>query len=147
MQPEVSPESLVERLDHPGYVVTDLDAAVAFFTDVLGATYVRDGSLGDDTGTSMQEIYNVHPQAKARFVFLAFGDRDFELLEWVAPDQNTASPANSDLGGRHLALKVKNMETALEKLRAVPGVSVRQPSSKGFYYLTTPFGLEMQLMP
>lgn len=140
-------ESLIERLDHPGFVVSDLDAAMAFFTDILGAEYVRDGTLGDPTGSTMTDVFAVHPRAEARFIFLTFGDRNFELLEWTSPDQDTKSPANSDLGGRHLALKVNDMEAALAKLREVPGVTVRQRSDKGFYYLTTPFGLEMQLMP
>jgi hypothetical protein len=75
------------------------------------------------------------------------GDSVIELLEWTAPNRNEIPPLNSDLGGRHLALSVSDMQTAIEKLRAVPGVTVREPNQMGYVYCATPLGLEVQLIP
>jgi catechol 2,3-dioxygenase-like lactoylglutathione lyase family enzyme len=145
--PENEQAGLIAGLDHPGFVVRDLDAAVAFFTEVLGAGFVREGSASDVSGTMMNDVFGVDPRAESRFAFVAFGDRQVEFLEWRAPDQETRSPSNSDIGGRHLALRTNDLNAMIERVSQVPGVTVRRPAHNGFVYVATPFGLEVQLLP
>jgi hypothetical protein len=38
------------------------------------------------------------------------------------------------------------MAAAMERLAASPGVGVREPNEAGFRYVSTPFGLEIQLI-
>ncbi|HEY7031801.1 MAG TPA: VOC family protein [Thermomicrobiales bacterium] len=135
-------------VDHVGYVVSDLDAAAAFFVDVLGFEPLpRRGVSTDPEGDRMTGWYGVHPRASTRFAFFRLGGTTVELLEWTAPDQQRLQPRNSDYGGRHLALKTADLEAALARLRAVPGVAIREHNERGFVYVATPFGLELQLIP
>src|SRR5262245_66308801 len=97
------------NIDHHGYVVPDLDQAIAFFTDVLGFELCSlDGPIafGDD---SFARWYHVHPRASARFAYLRYGHAVIELTDWHMPEQNTHVPSNSDLGGRHFAIAVSDV--------------------------------------
>ncbi len=136
------------RVDHTGYVVSDLDAASAFFVDVLGFEALpRRGEASYPDGDLMTQWFGVHPRASYRFAFFTLGDSTVELLEWTAPDQHRAHPLNSDLGGRHLAIKTTDLDAAIARLSEVPGVTVRARTERGFVYVSTPFGLELQLIP
>ena len=76
-------------VDHVGYVVNDLDAAVAFFIDELGFKDLnRRAVMRDDEGDSMTTRFNVHPRAVGRYCFLGAGADKVELLEWTGPDCN-----------------------------------------------------------
>jgi catechol 2,3-dioxygenase-like lactoylglutathione lyase family enzyme len=135
-------------VDHVGYVVSDLDAASAFFVDVLGFEALpRRGVSSHPDGDHMTGWFGVHPRASSRFAFFALGGAAVELLEWTAPDQHRAQPRNSDHGGRHLAIKTADLDAAIARLENVPGVTVRARNERGFVYVSTPFGLELQLIP
>ena len=59
--------------DHIGITVPDLDAAVAFFVDVIGCEHIFDGGrIGDDPAL-MRDVLNVHPHASLRYCFLRCG--------------------------------------------------------------------------
>jgi catechol 2,3-dioxygenase-like lactoylglutathione lyase family enzyme len=138
----------VAAIDHVGFVVTDLDQAVRFFVDVLGFEEIgRRGELVDRNGDRMPRQFGVHPRAEGRFVFLRLGSGLLELLQWSAPDQRVEAPRNSDLGGRHLALSVEGIDELLSRLATEPGMTIREQNDRGFYYISTPFGLELQLLP
>jgi catechol 2,3-dioxygenase-like lactoylglutathione lyase family enzyme len=138
----------VTAIDHVGYVVTDLERAVRFFIDVLGFEDIeRRGVLRNDDGDRMARLFGVHPRAVGTYVFLQVGGSRVELLQWTSPDQNAAVPRNCDLGGRHLALAVENLDDFLARMAQEPGVTVRERNDLGFYYVGTPFGLEIQLVP
>lgn len=137
----------VVAVDHVGYVVTDLDAAVRFFVEVLGfADANRRGEWRSDDDL-LTRLFGVEPRAEARYAFVKIGDDLVELLEWTAPDRATDIPKNSDPGGRHLALAVTGLDALVERLAAQPGVTVRELSERGFRYVSTPFGLDIQLSP
>lgn len=134
------------RVNHYGYVVPDVDQAITFFTEVLGFSLLSlDGpvSYPDDR---MTRWWNVHPRAAARFAFVQYGRDVIELVEWQTPDQNTHVPSNSDLGGRHFAIGVHNIDAALAYLQAQPGVTVYERSEWGFVYFTTPWGMLLQIV-
>ncbi|HEU5103998.1 MAG TPA: VOC family protein [Roseiflexaceae bacterium] len=134
------------NIDHYGYVVPDLDQAVAFFTDVLGFELL---SLDDPitfSDDSLARWYHVHPRASARFAFVRYGPAIVELTEWQAPDQNTLPPSNSDLGGRHFAIAVTDVDAAIAYLAAQPGVTVFERSVWNFVYFTTPWGMTLQVV-
>ena len=139
---------MVLGVDHVGFVVPDLDAAVAFFVDALGFEDIeRRGTLGDDAGDQMTTRLGVHPRAVARYAFVQRGTARVELLQWTAPDRHADPPRNSDAGGRHLALAVDDVGVLVDRLAAIDGVEVREANERGFVYVRTPFGLEVQLIP
>lgn len=135
-------------VDHVGYVVNDLAAAVTFFIEQLGFHDLnRRDVLRDDAGDLMTQRYNVDARAVGRYAFIGAGDDKVELLEWTAPDRNQRAARNSDLGGRHLALKVDDIDAVAARLSRLDGFIVREPNERGFRYVTSPFGLELQLIP
>ena len=134
-------------IDHYGYVVPDVEQAVEFFTRVLGFELVSlDEPLAfpDDR---LARWYHVHPRASARFAFVRYGRATIELTEWHTPDQNPAVPSNSDLGGRHFAIAVSDVDAAMAYLQAQPGVTVFEKSAWNFAYFTTPWGMTLQVVP
>ena len=133
-------------IDHYGYVVPDIEQAVAFFTDVLGFELLSLDdpiAFGDD---SFARWYQVHPRASARFAFVRYGSAIIEFTEWFTPDQNTVVPSNSDLGGRHFAIAVADVDAAMTYLKAQPGVTVFERSIWNFVYFTTPWGMTLQIV-
>ena len=135
-------------VDHVGYVVNDLDAAVAFFVNELGFKDLdRRAVMRDDEGDSMSARYDVNVRAVGRFAFIGAGSDKVELLEWKALNRSVTAPRNSDLGGRHLAVKVDDLDAVAARLARLKGFRVREPNDRGFRYVTTPFGLELQLIP
>lgn len=133
-------------IDHYGYVVPDVEQAVDFFTRVLGFDLV---SLDDPiayTDDRLARWYDVDPRSTARFAFVRYGAHTIELTEWHTPDQNTRVPSNSDLGGRHMAIAVANVDAAMAYLQEQSGVTVCEKSEWGFVYFTTPWGMTLQIV-
>ena len=135
-------------IDHYGYVVPNLEQAVEFFTRVLGFELI---SLDDQplefSDDRLARWYGVHPRATARFAFVRYGRATVEFTEWNTPDQNMAVPSNSDLGGRHFAIAVTDVDAAMAYLQAQPGVTVFEKSVWNFVYFTTPWGMTLQIVP
>jgi catechol 2,3-dioxygenase-like lactoylglutathione lyase family enzyme len=138
-----------QGVNHIGYVVTDLNLAERFVAEVLGFEIVagRTGELGEPEGDAMTRRLGVHPRATGSFRFYRSGDLLIEFLQWQSPDQVNEPARNCDVGGRHLAVSVSDMPTALKRISAFPGVEIREPNDRGFTYVTLPFGLELQLIP
>ncbi len=133
------------RVDHAGYVVSDLEAALAFFETALGFRRVSEhGPVAE--GGLMTGWFGVDATASSRFGFVeAPGGGLVELLEWHAPGRSLLEPLLSDVGGRHLALRPDDLAATLAQLRAYPGVEVLADHER-FVYATTPIGLHIQLM-
>jgi len=91
-------------LDHVGIAVSDLQASLAFFRDVLGL-HVE----------ATEEIAS----QRVRATFLDTGHSTFELLEATSPDSPIAKFAEKrGPGMHHVALRVDDIEAALAHLRA-----------------------------
>jgi catechol 2,3-dioxygenase-like lactoylglutathione lyase family enzyme len=146
----------LRAVDHIGLTVPDLDEAVAFFVDHLGARLVyRDGPFGGPE-LEMEQRLDVHPEAVSLLAMLRLGDRlNLELFEYQAPDQRREGPRNSDIGGHHLALYVDDVDSARDYLEAVPGVRLMAgPNNvpegapiegQRWFYFTAPWGLQMEV--
>lgn len=147
-----------ETLDHVGVTVPDLDEAVAFFVDVLGAQdWYREGPSADD-GDLMWRALRVHPCASVRLAMLKLGSTTtVELLEYTVPpgEATDVPPRNSDHSAAHIGLRVRDIDAAAIYLRTVAGVDVLEgpvtveggPSDGlRWLYFVTPWGLTMELV-
>ena len=90
------------RIAHVGIAVTDLDAAAAFYRDVLGI-----------------EPHPAETADGARILALPFGEADVELLAPLEPD----SPVGRFLAKRgpgihHICYRVPDLDAAIEACRA-----------------------------
>ncbi|MFJ8041788.1 VOC family protein [Kitasatospora sp. NPDC096147] len=142
---------------HLALTVPDLEQAVAFFTEVLGAEPVyRTGPVQDPDGGWMERQLGVHPRAVAWIAMLRFGPvTNLELFEYRAPDQRRAQPRNSDWGGHHLAIAVADVDAAAAYLRS-RGVEVMgEPETVAdggpidgdrWVYFRAPWGLQLELI-
>ncbi|GAA3797861.1 hypothetical protein GCM10022403_034640 [Streptomyces coacervatus] len=145
------------NVDHIAYTVPDLDEAVRFFVDVLGADLLyREETIRSDSDDWMREALNVHPRATTDIAMLRLGPvTNIELFEYTAPDQNRVLPRNSDHGGHHLAFYVRDIDEATAYLRKQPGVQVLgEPrlvtagpiAGDRWVYFLTPWGMQMELI-
>ncbi|MDX6314225.1 MAG: hypothetical protein QOF44_3689 [Streptomyces sp.] len=145
------------NVDHIAYTVPDLDQAVAFFTEVIGAELIyREGPVHDPDGDLMTRRLGVHPRAVAHIAMLRLGPvTNLELFAYEAPDQNRVLPANSDWGGHHLAIHVTDIDTAARYLREQPGVRLfGSPrtipdgpiAGNRWIYFLTPWGMQLELV-
>ena len=140
----------VRGIHHPGIVVPDLEAAVAFYGELLGMTKVYDESweIGDD---AYDQAVGLQGSA-ARGVQLRGTNTYLELWQFSAPIQTGPSPRDlgaNELGFRHLALEVDDVAAALERLKALGGSAMNEPvwfaDDDAVVYARDPFGNIIEL--
>jgi len=92
----------VIKLDHIGIAVKNVEAALKFYSEILGLTLKG------------EEVIN---EQKVRTVFLPIGDTEVELLESTEPDGPVAKFIETKGEGiQHIAFKVHDLEAALREL-------------------------------
>ena len=95
---------MLEKIDHIGVAVQDLEQSLRFYRDQLG--------LG------LKGIEEVAEQ-KVRVAFLPLGESKVELLEPIDPEGPVAKFIESRGEGiHHLAFRVTNLEAKLAQLKA-----------------------------
>lgn len=142
--------------DHIGFTVPDLDAAVDFFVQVIGCEAFYDLGPFQFEDDWMERQLNVHPRAvMRRLEFLRCKNgSNFEIFEYDSPDQNTAQPRNSDIGGHHLAFYVDDMDAAIAHLKkndvrilGEPVLRMAGPSAgQTWVYFLAPWGMQLELV-
>jgi glyoxylase I family protein len=100
------------RLENVGIAVRDLDAAIAFFTD-LGLTVLgRDTVSGEWTDTAVGLDGN---HAKIAMLATPDGAGQLELFEYLHPDAIETEPTRpNEIGMHRVAFSVDNIDEALE---------------------------------
>jgi len=143
-------------VEHVGLTVPDIEAATAFFVDVLGAEMLFEVGPFSSDDDWMKAHLGVHPRAvirRLRMLRLAMG-ASIELFEYSSPDQDQQRPRNSDAGGHHLAFYVAEMAAAVGHLRR-NGIEVlgepttlTEGASAGltWVYFLAPWGLQLELV-
>ena len=143
-------------VDHVGISVPDLEQAVSYFVEVLGAREVYRGPvIQDPEGTSLQDYLDVHPRARLQVSMTRWGrEQNVELLEYHAPNQRVEMPANADLGSVHLSIDVEDIRAAWDYLVSDPRSTVIGDSPQGiadgvndgmtWFYFRTPWGMLLE---
>lgn len=145
----------VSRVDHIGFTVPDIEQAHSFLIEILGCEYMyKLGPFSSDDDW-MSVHMNVDPRAvmkELRF-YRCGGQAVFEVFEYEAPDADTRTPRNSDVGGHHIALYVDDLDPAVEYLRDAGITVLGEPtSSKGaslgqrWVYFLSPWGMQFELV-
>ncbi|MFC4948127.1 VOC family protein [Pseudonocardia sp. GCM10023141] len=116
-------------LDHVGLTVPDLDAATAFFCAAFGASVEAD--LVDEPlgGSEIETALGLPAGATVlRVRMLALpGGAGIELFEFGTVDQ--AAPVRlSDLGIQHLAVRVDDIDRAIERALAAGAAALAAPA-------------------
>ncbi len=133
-------------IEHSGFAVPDLEAAIRFFTEVLGFKLLFQAEPQQKDDDSLRDYFGVHPRSVAYGAFLEYGGKKIELVQWDSPDNREIALKPSEAGCAHLAITVKDLQAAAAYLAQQPGVRVRAFCPLGFVYAVTPWGMEIQLL-
>lgn len=95
---------MIKKVDHIGIAVQNLEETLRFYTETLGIEL---------HGTEIVE------EQKVKVAFLPVGDTEIELLESTEPDGPIAKFIEKKGEGiQHIALRVDNIEVAIEEMKA-----------------------------
>jgi catechol 2,3-dioxygenase-like lactoylglutathione lyase family enzyme len=137
--------------DHVGLTVPDINQAIEWFEDVMGA--VAPLTFGPfPAGPFVASVVDVAETASIdQITMLRIGhSANIELFKYTAPDgQRHDMPKNSDWSGHHVAFYVTDIETATEymvgrgvrKMPAGPFTLTQGPAAgQTIQYFQTPWG-------
>lgn len=159
----IAPEKPVFlSVDHISWTVPDLDAAVAFYCDIIGATEMfRMGPLDaadmpvDAQGRDWMESHVGIRGARLTIVMMRLTDNmNFQLVQYDKPDDRRQDlPRNCDRGGHHLALKVDDVDKAVAYLTAhgctafdMIHLDAGPLAGKKNIYMLDPFGHQLEIV-
>jgi len=95
---------MLEKIDHIGFAVRDLEAAMQFYRDCLGLTVMK-----------VEEV----AEQKVKVAFLPVGESKVELLQSTDPEGPVAKfIAARGEGVQHISFRVSNLEEKLSELKA-----------------------------
>ena len=106
----------VVAVDSVAITVSDLDAALAFYTEVLPFEPVGEAEVADIDHARLFGVFGTH----ARVARLRLGTEEIELIEFLAPANGRPIPPDSrsnDLWFQHIAIVVSDMDAAYAHLR------------------------------
>lgn len=136
------------HVDHIGLTVPNLEQAVSFFQEALGAQLLwRVGPFHETpTGFPIQSVC---------IAMLRLGPNlNVELLAYDAPQQRTEMPSNVDLGAAHIAFFVDDIDAAAESLKSHGAELLHGPirgagkpkQGEQIWYFKTPWGAFMEIL-
>ena len=148
---------LIDAVDHINLVVSDLERSVRFYTELLGFKEVRRAHLEGQWIESIIGLKDV--RANVAYIVAPEGEPRLELLCYESPSGAMIpehSRANT-IGLRHIAFRVKNIETAVKRLQqaqvqivgktvAVPSTAItHEAGKKVLCYFLDPDGILLEL--
>lgn len=138
----------IQRMDHVGVVVEDLEAAIEFFV-ALG---LEAGWKGVVEGEAVDRIVGLEEvRSEVAFLRTPDGHSQIELSRFLSPPTpggDSSAPANAT-GLRHLTFAVDDIEATLDRLRALGaelvGELVCYGDSYHLCYVRGPEGIIVEL--
>ena len=131
---------MIKKIDHINIVVSDLQSATKFFTDLLGFEVSKEGHLSGKWIDKVVGLKNV--DAKYVQLIIPGSETNMELIQYYNPqseaDKNISK--SNQIGFRHMALEVKNIEEIYTKLqqasvRILSELQVYNQTKKLCYFL------------
>src|SRR4051794_19652637 len=112
----MGPMSAVQRFDHVGITVADLDTATAFF---VGLGLEVEGTRMFVEGEFLDTVIGI-PGSRTEIVMLRppDGGTRLELSSFVRPDHQPGSPAAmaNEIGLRNVAFEVEDLQATVDRL-------------------------------
>ncbi len=136
------------HVDHVGITVPDLDAAIQFFENALGAELLWNLGPFDETPTGVT-INSIH------IAMLRLGPNiNVELMAFDADEQRRTMPSNIDYGATHIAFFVDDIEAAAKSLKEHGAELLKGPidaagdvkKGERIWYFKTPWGAFMEIL-
>jgi catechol 2,3-dioxygenase-like lactoylglutathione lyase family enzyme len=149
-------------VDHVSWTVPDLEAAIAFYTDVFGATVLyRIGPIDaadlplDAQGRDWMETHVGVKGAKLTLAMLQLApNMKFQMVQYDKPDdRRQIVPRNCDRGGHHIALLVDDVEAAVAylarrgcKVLEIIAMDSGPLAGKKNVYVQDPWGHQLEIV-
>ncbi len=112
---------MINKIDHVGMAVKNLDATLAFYRDVLGI--------------QASSVDTFEPD-KIRSAFLKVGDASFEIMEPTSPESPVAKFLDKRGEGiHHLSLEVDDIRATLKELEAKGVALIDKEPRQGAHYI------------
>ena len=136
------------HVDHVGMTVPNLDEAIRFFEDPIGAQLLWRVGPFHETPTGF-------PIESVNIAMLRLGPNlNVELLSFKAEQQRRDMPSNVDLGATHIAFFVDDIHAAAASLKGhgaelLPGpiqASGEAKQGEQIWYFKTPWGAFMEIL-
>ncbi len=136
------------HVDHVGITVPDLDAAIQFFENALGAELLWNLGPFDETPTGVT-INSIH------IAMLRLGPNiNVELMAFDADEQRRTMPSNIDYGATHIAFFVDDIEAAAKSLKEHGAELLKGPidaagdvkKGERIWCFKTPWGAFMEIL-
>lgn len=140
---------MVKKIDHINIVVKDLEGVKKFFLE-LGFVVKKTGILQGSWIDKITQLKNV----KAEYFALEIPDSQtsLELLKFYSPESESHTESNSpnQLGFRHMAIEVKNIEQIVNELKKkkvvfLSDIQEYKPANKKLCYFLGPENLLLEL--
>ena len=139
-------------IHHAGLVVDDLDAAIAFYGELLDMVEIERDSWSAPAPMEDQAVGLTGSSAEG--VMMRGSNSYLELWEYLAPQQVGDEPAERgahERGLRHLAIEVDDVPAALDRLVELGGSRMGDPveisdDGAGAVYCRDPFGTIIEFM-
>ncbi|MFQ5873198.1 MAG: VOC family protein [Dehalococcoidia bacterium] len=117
----------LEWMNHTGFVVSDMERSLAFYSELLGLKEERNVIL---EGNLISQLVG-YANAKLHIVYLGIGDmrHALELIQYLNPKgEQISSIQRNDVGAAHLGIIVDDLD-----------VFYQQMSDKGVKFVNPPF--------
>ena len=102
---------MLKSFFHTGFIVKDLEAAIAFYSDVLGLTLTMRTERAGEFPATLLGFPDAH--IKGAFFDLG-GGHQLELIQYINPEGGYADFDKNDVRASHLAFFVEDIDAFYE---------------------------------
>lgn len=138
-------------IDHVGINVPDIDAATAFFNELVGVKVLSDTRPGP-IPAEWKASFNWRESSELqRFAMLQLsGGSKIELFQYQGAQINHQQPHEDDIGATHIALRTPDIDHSLAVVKAlglkVLNEPITNPDGIRWFYVLTPWGSQLELV-
>jgi catechol 2,3-dioxygenase-like lactoylglutathione lyase family enzyme len=143
-----APTSIRSGLNHIGLTVTDLDASVAFYVDVVGMTFLH---RGYQTGGEWFDTLTHNSGAVIDAANVGYEGFRLQLVKYLEGAGGAAETGHNRIGNLHLCIDVPDVEakhaeiTASGRWNPTPIVTIAQTPHRSFY-VEDPDGVPVEFL-
>ena len=104
---------MISRTNHVSFTVSNLDASVVFYRDVLG---LRLMDISDRDSEFSEKVTGIKG-ARLRIAYLSAENCSIELIQYLAPEGKKIDTATCNVGSAHVCFDVEGFDDFMKRLR------------------------------
>lgn len=103
----------LNRANHVGIVVSDLDASIRFYEALTGTKIANKDAIGGPRMASVQGLDKV----LIRYANVHLDNLNIDLLQYEEPAPKKAKYAGNEIGAMHLCFEVEDLDAVYRRMR------------------------------